>query len=238
MQAVVLMAGKGTRMAKFFAGPKQLLPVAGKPILEHVLDTLPAEIDEIIAVVGGPHEARLREYLGENYKGRPVNFALQAEQLGLAHAFNCARHLVSGRWLGMIADDVLGPKDLTNLVAEDIALLAHRVATPENFGVLVTDGDGYLERSVEKPEDFISDLVWTGHMVMDEKFFAAKVPPSARGEYETPDVWMKLISDFDVHIKVVEAEFWLPINDKQQLEEAERVLQNAAKGHKKNRPRG
>jgi len=60
-------------------------------------------------------------------------------------------------------------------------------------------------------------------MVMDESFFRAEVEPSARGEYETPDVWMKLMEQ-GRRIKVVESDFWLPINDKEQLEEAERLL--------------
>ena len=54
MQAVVLLAGKGTRMAKDYEGPKHLLPVAGKPIVEHVLDRLPREVRELIFIVGGP----------------------------------------------------------------------------------------------------------------------------------------------------------------------------------------
>lgn len=215
-------------MARHYTGPKQLLPVAGQPIIEHVLALLPREITELVFVVGGPHEAIIRDYFASGERaGRPITFAVQEEQLGLAHAFNVTREVVSGRWLGMIGDDILGSEDLSRLVREEMGLLAAHTDHPENFGVLVTDAEGNLVRSVEKPKEFVSDLVWTGHMVMDERFFAAKVPPSARGEYETPDVWMKLISDFGARIKVVEADFWLPINDQEQLAEAERILANS-----------
>jgi dTDP-glucose pyrophosphorylase len=225
MQAVVLMAGKGTRMAKHYDGPKHLLPVAGRPIVEHVLELLPAEITELVFVVGGPHETTIRDYFSQGeHQGRPITFVVQREQLGLAHAFKTARDVVSGRWLGMIGDDILGPEDLSHLVQQEIGLLAARTDHPENFGVLVADNAGNLVRSVEKPKEFVSDLVWTGHMVMDERFFEAEVPPSARGEYETPDVWMKLIADFNAKIKIIEADFWLPINDKDQLAQAEEVL--------------
>src|SRR5260221_14574986 len=110
MKAVVLMAGKGTRMAKYYEGPKQLLPVAGKPVVEHALDQLPDEITELIFVVGGPHEGRIRDYFknGE-YGGKPITFVVQEEQLGLAHAYRMAEHLIDGRWLGMVADDIVGP---------------------------------------------------------------------------------------------------------------------------------
>lgn len=225
MKAVVLMAGKGTRMAKYYEGPKQLLPVQGKPVVEHMLDQLPEEITEFVFIVGGPHEPKIREYFqsGE-YNGKKITFVKQQEQLGLAHAFRCAKDEIQGRWMGMVGDDIFGPNGLKELVTNDLGVLAYRVPNPENFGVLVTDENNYLVRAVEKPQEFVSDLVWTGAMVMDESFFTIEVQPSARGEYETPDVWTKLIQEQGKKIKVVESEFWLPVNDKPQLEEAERVL--------------
>ena len=213
-------------MAKHYEGPKHLLPIKGKPIVEHALDMLPKEIDELIFVVGGPYEDTIREHykLGE-YGGRPITFVVQEEQLGLAHAFGVAKHLVKGRWLGMVGDDIFGPKGMKELVKYDLSVLSSKVDNPESFGVLVADDDGYLVKSVEKPQEFISDKVWNGAMVMDTDFFETEVEPSARGEYETPDVWMKLMQEKGRKIKVVEADFWLPINDKDQLEEAERLLQ-------------
>ena len=219
------MAGKGTRMAKYYEGPKQLLPVKGKPVLEYLLDSLPEQITEYIFVVGGPHEARIREYFASGeYKGKPITFVVQKEQLGLAHAFSTAQDLITGRWLGSVADDILGPQGLRELVLQDeLGVLAARVPNPENFGVLVGDEEGYLKTAVEKPKEFVSDLVWPGAMVMDRDFFAMEIVPSARGEYETPDVWMKLIEK-GRKIKIVECEFWLPVNDKEQLEKAEAVM--------------
>ena len=229
MKAVVLVAGKGTRMAKHYEGPKHLLPVAGKTVVEYALDNLPKEIDGLVMVVGGPHEAKIREFFAAGeYGGRPIEFVVQKEQLGLAHAFKCAADLVEGRWLGMVGDDIFGPKGMQGLVENELSVLASRVEHPENFGVLVSDEEGYLVRSVEKPKEFISDLVWNGAMVMDRSFFESDVEPSARGEYETPDVWMELIKQ-GRQIKVVEADFWLPINDKEQLEEAEKIIEEIRK---------
>jgi len=225
VKSIILVAGKGTRMAKHYEGPKHLLPINGKPVLGHVIDSLPQAIDGIIAVVGGPHEQRIRKYFKEEYQGDlPVEFVVQREQLGLPHAFRTAEHLVKGRWLGMVGDDLFDPEALEELTKHDLAILASRVDTPENFGVLVTDDDNNLEYAVEKPKEFVSDLVWNGAQVMDEDFFKAEVEPSARGEYETPDVWTKMIKDLGRTIKVVEGKFWLPINDKEQLEKAEKLL--------------
>ena len=231
MQAVVLLAGKGTRMAMDYEGPKHLLPVAGKPVVEHALDQLPCEVRELVFIVGGPHEEAIRQHFSDGtYRGRRIVFLVQKEPLGIAHAFRVAAPVITGRWLGMVGDDIFGPRSLKKLVQQqDLALVGSRVARPQHFGVLVTDEDGYLVRSVEKPQTFISNLVWNGAMLMDKNFFDAEIAPSARGEYETPDVWMKLIAE-GRKIKVIEADFWLPINDKQQLEEAEKLL-NAGKQH-------
>lgn len=214
-------------MAKYYEGPKQLLPVLGQPICERVFDQLPREVDGLIFVVGGPHEEKIREHFkaGE-YNGRPIEFVKQEQQLGVAHAFWQAKDLVRGRWIGLLPDDVYGDGVFVKLLEQELAVLAYKVPNPEAFGVLVGDEAGYLVRSVEKPKEFVSDLVWTGAMVMDERFFEAKVSPSARGEYESPDVWMKMRQDFHARIKIVEADLWLPVNDKSQLEEAEKVLKS------------
>lgn len=228
MKAIILMAGKGTRWAKYYKGPKQLMPVAGKPIIEHILEMLPKVIDSLVFVVGGPHEQTLREYFksGE-HQGRPITFVVQTEQLGLAHAYKFAKEVVGNeRWMGLVGDDIVGPKGLEELTKHELAVLAYPSPHPENFGVFVTDEDDYLVRSVEKPKEFISDLVSTGHIMMDRRFMDAHVPPSARGEYETPDALMHLINEEGAKIKVVRSEFWLPINDKLQFEEAVQVLEN------------
>lgn len=212
-------------MAKYYEGPKQLLPVNGKPVVEYLLDELVGKIDKLVFVVGGPHEQTIREHFkSDEYKGVPIVFVVQKEQLGLAHAFKTGKDEVSGRWVGTVGDDIFGSKGVANLLSGEVGVLASKVDNPEAFGVLVADKEGYLAKAVEKPQEFVSDLVWNGAMVMDPDFFEIEVEPSARGEYETPDVWMKLIHEKGKKIKVVEGEYWFPINDKEQLEEAERML--------------
>ncbi|HLC49296.1 MAG TPA: sugar phosphate nucleotidyltransferase [Candidatus Andersenbacteria bacterium] len=222
MQAIILMAGKGTRMAKYYEGPKQLLPVAGKPVVHYLLDSLPSEITELIFIVGGPHEEKIRSHFASaQYNGRPITFIRQDEQLGLPHAFGMAKDVIKDKWFGSVADDIFDPVAIQKLVQEDMAILSFKVSNPEQFGVLVTDEEGYLVRAVEKPKEFVSDLVWTGAMVMDRSFFETKTELSGRGEYETPDVWTKLVQEQGKKIKVITSAYWCPVNDKPQLEAAE-----------------
>jgi len=212
-------------MAKDYDGPKQLLPVAGQPIVERMLDQLPSEVDELIFVVGGPHEQTIRDhYASGDYKGRKISWVRQEEQLGVAHAFWQARDLVKGRWIGILPDDVYVTSPFKDIMEHELAVVTFRVDNPEAFGVLVVDDDGYLIRSVEKPPEYVSDLINCGVMMMDEDFMTTEVETSDRGEYEVPDVWTAMIEQRQRKIKVVETELWLPINDKEQLAEAERVL--------------
>lgn len=79
-------------MAKDYEGPKHLLPIAGKTLIDHALTYLPSAIDELIFVVGGPHEQRIRDYFSAGeHSGRPITFVVQKEQLGLAQAVHKQR---------------------------------------------------------------------------------------------------------------------------------------------------
>ncbi|GMQ95134.1 MAG: hypothetical protein BMS9Abin13_245 [Patescibacteria group bacterium] len=209
-------------MAKDREGPKHLLPIGGKPVIEHTLGSLPAQITEVVFVVGGPYEADIRDYFAKRSRDRHAfAFVVQREQLGVAHAFRCARDIVHGRFLGLVGDDIFSEKGLSALLEHDLSLLASRVKDPSRFGVLVPDKKGNLLRAFEKPQEFISDLVWNGAMVMDESFFEAETAPSARGEHEAVDAWMRLMGEGGKNIKIVESDMWLPINDKEELERAE-----------------
>lgn len=225
MQAVIPIAGKGKRMEKAYGGPKQLLPVAGKPLVEYTLARLPREIDELVLVVGGPHEQQVRHYFQGAHGGRRVTYVRQGEQLGLGHAIQQAAPVIRGRFLSVLPDDIYAAEDLHALVQHgDLAALAMRVSHPENFGVLVCDAEGCLVKAVEKPKVFISNLISVGAYVLDPEFFDVQVPPSARGEIELPDIVLALIRDRGRRVRVLEASFWLPVNDPEQLTTAEQEL--------------
>lgn len=225
MQAVIPIAGKGKRMATAYQGPKQLLPVAGKPLVEYTLARLPRDVDELILVVGGPHEQLVRDHFGATHGGRRVTYVRQSEQRGLGHAIQQAAPVVGGKFLSVLPDDIYAAEDLQRLIREpDLAALSMRVEHPENFGVLVCDAEGCLVRAVEKPTEFISDRISTGAYLLDPEFFDVRVPPSARGEIELPDLVIALVRERGRRVRVLEASFWHPVNDPEQLTEAQRLM--------------
>ena len=225
MQAGILLAGRGTRMRESHSGPKHLIALHGKQIIEHLLLSLPKSVDELILVVGGQHESVIRDYFGKRKDGRRVTYVVQGKPLGLGHAIQQTRDVVSGKFLVCLPDDVYCKSDLEKLSkAKGCALLVQKTDTPENFGIVVTDEKGNVINFVEKPKTFISNLAWTGAALFDEDFFTVTVPPSNRGEIETADILMKLVREKNRSVAIVEATYWFPINKPEELRRARNEL--------------
>jgi NDP-sugar pyrophosphorylase family protein len=199
-----------------------MLKVCGKPILEHIVDALPAEIDELILVVGYLKE-QIEAFCGDEFKGRKVSYAHQENFAGgTGDALLCAKDLIKGKFLFMYADDIHGKKALAEVVGEEHAMLGMISKTPERFGVLEQNEDGTLKQIVEKPEHPTSDLVNIGGFVVDDSIFSYSVEVSSSGELYVTDMINAYAKDHPV--KIIEQDIWLPIGYPEHIVEAEAVL--------------
>lgn len=224
MQAVILAAGLGKRLRPITElVPKPLVPVHGKPVVLYTLEHLPAGVDEIIFVIGYRGHM-MREAFGDTYAGRPVRYIEQGDPLGTGHAVKKAAPFVRGRFLFLYGDDIYGAAGLQRLVQHEWALLVRRVEHPERFGVVVQGPQGFVERMVEKPAAFISDLTWVGACVVHPDVLAVETPRSPRGEYEFPDMVNVLIQR-GVRFQTELADLWLPGNTHEEVRSAEAELQ-------------
>ncbi len=223
MQCVILAAGEGTRMRPLTEEmPKPLIAVCGKPILEHIVEALPKQIDELVIVVGYKGEM-IREFCGTRFHGRQVTYVEQANpKAGTADALMCAVGTVKGKFLVMYADDIHGKEALAKVVETEAGMLASRSDTPEKFGVLVVREDGTLKEIVEKPEVPPSNLVNIGGFVLTDEIFSIEVGLSALGEYFLTDSVTEYARRHPM--TVVEQELWLPIGYPEHIEEAEKTL--------------
>jgi UDP-N-acetylglucosamine diphosphorylase / glucose-1-phosphate thymidylyltransferase / UDP-N-acetylgalactosamine diphosphorylase / glucosamine-1-phosphate N-acetyltransferase / galactosamine-1-phosphate N-acetyltransferase len=223
MQCVIICAGKGTRMRPLTEStPKPLIPICGKPILEHIIDALPQEIDELILVVGYLKE-QIMDLCGDEYKGKRVKYVVQENFAGgTGDALLRAKDLVTEKFLFMYADDIHGSKALAEVVKKEHGMLGMHSNTPERFGVLEVNEDGTLAQIVEKPEHPTSDLVNIGGFVLDQSIFSCAVPVSESGELYVTDMLNAYAKDHKV--EVVEQTFWLPIGYPEHIVEAEAVL--------------
>ncbi|NGM69075.1 sugar nucleotidyltransferase [Natronolimnobius sp. AArcel1] len=197
MQAVVLAAGKGTRLRPLTEDkPKALVEVDGRPIIEDVFDNLLAVGASELLVVVGYLKEQLMERYGDDYRGVPITYAHQAEQRGLAHAILQVESHIEDDFMLMLGDNVFRSNlaDVVNRQGEeraDAAFLVEEVPYEEasRYGVLDTNEYGEIIEVVEKPDDPPSNLVMTGFYTFTPAIFHAchLVQPSDRGEYELSD---------------------------------------------------
>jgi dTDP-glucose pyrophosphorylase len=234
MQAVILAAGKGTRLEPLTDDkPKPLVEVNGRPLIEDVFDNLiNIGVDEFVVVVGYKKEEIIERYEDE-YDGIPITYAHHREQKGLAHALLQAESHVDGDFVLMLGDNIFRGNlgDVVNRQNEDradAAFLVEEVPIEEasRYGVCDTNEYGEIVRVVEKPDDPPSNLVMTGFYTFTPAIFHAchLVQPSDRGEYEITDA-INLLIQSGRTIDAIRLDGWrMDIGYPEDREEAEERL--------------
>jgi bifunctional UDP-N-acetylglucosamine pyrophosphorylase/glucosamine-1-phosphate N-acetyltransferase len=222
MQCIILAAGKGTRLRPLTDNcPKPLVKVAGKALLDHIVEALPSAVDEIIMVVGYLGDM-LKEYCGEEFHGRKVTYVEQVEQNGTARALWLCKPLLHGRFLFMFADDIHGKNDIARITSYTRGMLTMTSDTPERFGVIVRNPDGTLAEMIEKPKHPPSNLVSTGVMVLDDHIFEFEPEVPLDGEYYLTEVIERYAKQYP--IAVVEEDLWIPVGYPEDIQKAEKRL--------------
>jgi bifunctional UDP-N-acetylglucosamine pyrophosphorylase/glucosamine-1-phosphate N-acetyltransferase len=219
MKAVVLAAGQGTRMRPLTETvPKPMLPVADRPLAAHTADAaVDAGATELVFVVGYEADA-VRAYFGDGYRGVPVAYAVQDEQLGTAHAVDAAREHLDGPFAVLNGDNLYDPRGIESLFRAAPSVGGHRVADPRSYGVLSIDEER-VTAVVEKPDDPPTDLANAGAYAFPAEAAGwLDVGQSKRGEYEITDVLARVVDAFDV--TAVELDRWMDVGRPWELLEA------------------
>jgi glucose-1-phosphate thymidylyltransferase len=167
LKIVIPMAGLGTRLRPItWSRPKQLVTLAGKTVLGHVLstfETLPnPENVEYIFIVGYLGE-KIEAYMQEHHPHLNVRYIIQEEMRGQSHAIYLAREHLQGPMLMVFADTLI-ETDLAFLDEEsaDIVAWVKPVPDPRRFGVTEIGADGLVTRLIEKPKDMHNNLAVVG----------------------------------------------------------------------------
>jgi len=200
MQVIIPLAGKGTRLRPHtHLVPKPLLKVAGRPVMDWVMDRLQGlGVEELIFITGHLKE-QVEQYARSRYP-IPSRFIEQKVQDGTAGAVNLARPHVRGPVLIIFVDTVF-EADLTviNRSDADGIIWAKEVEDYQRFGVVVTDAQGYMTRIVEKPSTPISKLANIGlYYIRDVEALWAGIDhvltsPANRGEFFLTDAFQHMI---------------------------------------------
>ena len=202
MKALILSGGTGSRLKPVtYSIPKQLIPIANKPILYHVIEKVAeAGIKDIGIVVGDTHQ-QIKEAVGEGGMWHVnITYIYQPLPLGLAHAVKTASDFIGEDEFLMILGDNLFEMDLDDIIdnfyysSASASILLHKADDPSQFGVAVIN-DGNITQLVEKPKEFISSFIITGIYIFNKNIFNAieRIKPSERGELEITDAIQNLI---------------------------------------------
>jgi len=202
--------------------PKPLVEVAGKSILDHIVEALPSEITELVLVVGYKSD-QIRKHCGKNFYGRTVIYVEQADYAGgTGDALIQAKDVLTGKFLFMYADDLHGKTALQQVVKEDHAMLGMHSETPERFGVLVHNEDGTLKEIIEKPVNPSSNLVNIGGFVVNQDIFNHKPEVSESGEIYVTDMLTMYADKYPV--KIIKQDLWIPIGYPEDIIKAEALI--------------
>ncbi len=176
MKLVIPMAGLGTRMRPHtWARPKPLLPVAGRPMLDHIVERFREQsIQEYVFIIGYLGD-QVQDYVRMHYDV-PTSFVTQEKMLGQAHAIWLAREHLSGPLFLMFVDTLFDDVDFSDLDREglDGVIFTKVVDDPRRFGVVETDSSGRATRLIEKPDTKENKTVLMGlYYFRDGEWLAA-----------------------------------------------------------------
>lgn len=235
MKAVILAAGRGTRMGALTEKrPKVMLPVANRPILEHIMLKLKdSGVNDFLVVLGHCRE-KIEDHFGNGSKlGINIEYITQKEQKGTADAIAVVRDHIDGRFIVTNGDVNASSTDIKRILDTegDAVLAAMKVADPREFGILYVKGNK-IERLVEKPEHSSSNLANAGIYVFEPSIFDAidSTGPSSRGEYEITDS-IQLLIDSGKQVCYREIEEWQDIGFPWHLLEANEIALKEIKGN-------
>ena len=231
MKAVIPAAGIGTRLRPHTLNkPKALLPVAGKPILAHIVDDLAAAgIDGFVIIVGFHGEA-VRAWFAAERPHLDITYIEQEQRLGLGHAIWTAREALGDEPFFCILGDTILKADYAALLAcPDNMIAVREVADPRRFGVVILDGDrvaGFVEKPAVPPSNLAivgaylfrdAPRLWAGldRVVREDR--------RTRGEYQLTD-GLQLMLEGGAVFRTVTVADWYDCGKPETWLETNRVL--------------
>jgi mannose-1-phosphate guanylyltransferase/phosphomannomutase len=215
VKAVILAGGEGTRLRPLTSNtPKPMLPMANRPMMEHIVRLLAHHgFDEIIVTVAFLAN-QIRNHFGDGAEfGVSMRYATEDTPLGTAGSVRNAADELDEPFL-VISGDVLTDVDLSAFVAAHRAagalasIALKQVENPLEFGIVITEEDGSIERFLEKPTwgQVFSDTINTGIYVLDPRIFDY-IPPDAVVDF-SGDVFPAALADGERLLGHVVEGYW------------------------------
>lgn len=219
-KVVILAAGKGLRMGELTKNcPKPLLKVSGKTLLEHKLDVLPADTEEVIFVVNYLGD-QIRNYFGNSYKGIQLRY-VEADMKGTGFAIQATKPFVDGNFLVMMGDDLYHKKDIEDVMKNDFAVLIVKKNGKFSGGHASFDNGRLVE---VKEGTFEGEThMLTGLYALTPKIFDYPMVPISPTEFGLPQAIASASNDVHIHVPIARA--WIPVGRPEDIIFAEKALE-------------
>jgi len=237
MKAVVMAGGEGTRLRPLTSRrPKPLVPIMNRPIMEHIILLLKQHGITDIVVTLYYLADEISGYFGNGSDwGVHIEYMVEETPLGTAGAVRQAQELLRDEPFLIVSGDALTDIRLDRLIRYHhskgaiVTLALAHVPNPREFGVVITDEDGRIQRFLEKPDwsNVFSDTVNTGMYVIDPEVFRLMEP---KHSYDwSQDIFPQLLREGKPLYGYIlgEEEYWCDVGTLEQYREAhEQVLEN------------
>lgn len=215
MKALILAAGKGTRMSPLGeTTPKLLTPIFNTPLIHRFLDIF-ENCEEIIFIIAkGEYGEKIKSYASSIVTKQKLSFVEQEEVTGTGRAILYAEKFFEAgeKFFTAYGDDIYAKKDVQRLLQYKYGVIGQKVTDPEKWGIFHADENGFLTEIIEKPEEFVGDIANIGVYLVNTKVFdlAKHIEISPRGEYELTDVITNFAKVEKVKVLAVE-DYWIPV---------------------------
>ena len=204
MHLVIMAAGEGSRLRPFTdTTPKPLIQICGKTIIEHNIESIIHEFDEIFMIVKYKSHC-FREYFWDEYLWKKIHYIEQGERMGTGAAILALEGHLDGEFIVISGDDLYDTSDIIKLKNQQwYATLVKPVDNPELFGIFTRDTNGKATGIIEKPTDpSIWNLANIGNHKFNSQIFEIlqRIPLSPRWELEITDLIHIYIREWLHHV--------------------------------------
>lgn len=232
MKVVIPVAGRGSNLRPLTnTQPKALLPVAGKPIIAHIIDSfIEVGLQDFVIIIGYMG-ARIQEFILRNYTPEQARFefVVQVQREGSAHALHAARAQLQGEQQAIIClGDSIVHLDWERFLSTSHSVLGvHKVARPSDFGIAELNADGTARRLVEKPRIPKSNIGLVGlYKICDVPALLRatdRLLAEPRQDYMLTEALQYMLEEGHT-FEVLEVDGWYDCGKKESMLEANAIL--------------
>ena len=235
MKAVIMAGGEGSRLRPLTSlRPKPMVPIVNQPVMEHIIGLVKHHgIDQVVATLAFM-PAVIQDYFGAGEEwGVEIRYAVEESPLGTAGSVKNAAHLLdSDEPFVVISGDALTDIDLTELArfhkekGAAVTIALKRVPDPLDFGVVITDESGRIERFLEKPTwgQVFSDTINTGIYIV-EPWVLDYIPEGVSFDFSA-DLFPKLMADDHPLYGLAVEGYWCDVGSRESYLEVHRDILN------------